>query len=128
MNYDPHALSHYGGSPTRTDANRLRDKKCTEMLGKFIDILKRTKDTEGSSLFDNTLLSWGTNLRHGHMIKDVPAVIAGKGGKNIKLGHSVVLPKEDTPLGNLWLTLLQQGGVPVDSFGNSTGVLPELLS
>ena len=34
MNYDPHALSHYGGSPTRTAANQLRDKKCTEMLAK----------------------------------------------------------------------------------------------
>ena len=128
MNYDPHALSHYKGSPTRTDANRLRDKKCTEMLAKFIDILKRTKEVDGSTLFDHTILSWGTNLRHGHMIKDVPAIITGKGGKNIKLGHSVVLPKEDTPLGNLWLTLLQQGGLPVDSFGNSTAVLPELLA
>ena len=27
MNYDPHALSHYSGSPARTDASRLRDKK-----------------------------------------------------------------------------------------------------
>ena len=127
MNYDPHALSHYGGSPTRTAANQLRDKKCTEMLAKFIDVLKRTREADGSSLFDNTILSWGTNLRHGHMIKDVPAIVTGKGGQGIKLGHSVVLPKEDTPLGNLWLTLLQQAGVPVDTFGNSTGILPELL-
>ena len=121
------ALSHYGGSPTRTDANRLRDKKCTEMLGKFIDILKRTKEADGSSLFDHTLLSWGTNLRHGHMIKDVPAIVAGGGGR-LKMGHSIVLPEEDTPLGNLWVTLLRQAGVKVDSLGSSTGILPELLA
>ena len=128
MNYDPHALSHYGGSPARTDASRLRDKKSTEMLAKFIDILKRTKEADGSTLFDNTILSWGTNLRHGHTIKDVPAIITGKGAKGIKHGRSVVLAEEDTPLGNLWLTLLQQADVPVEQFGNSTGVLPEILS
>jgi hypothetical protein len=127
MNYDPHALSHYGGSPTRTDANRLRDKKCTEMLGKFIDVLKRTKDADGSSLFDHTILSWGTNLRHGHMIKDLPAIVAG-GGDRLKLGQSIFLPKEDIPLGNLWLTLLRQAGVEVEKFGNATGILPELLA
>ena len=127
MNYDPHALSHYGGSPTRTDANRLRDKKCTEMLGKFIDILKRTKEADGASLFDHTILSWGTNLRHGHMIKDIPAIAAGGGGR-LKMGQSIVLPEEDTPLGNLWVTMLRQAGVQVDSLGNSTGILPELLA
>ena len=100
MNYDPHALNHYGGSSTRTD---------------------------GSSLFDHTLLSWGTNLRHGHMIKDVPAIVAGGGGR-LKMGYSIVLPEEDTPLGNLWATLLRQAGVQVDSLGSSTGILPELLA
>jgi hypothetical protein len=61
------------------------------------------------------------------MIKDVPAIVAGGGGR-LKIGQSIVLPEEDTPLGNLWLTLLQQGGVQTDSFGNSTGVLSELLA
>ncbi len=128
MNFDPHALSHYGGSPTRTAANQLKDKKLTDMLATFIDILKRTRETDGSSLFDNTILSWGTNLRHGHMIKDVPAILTGRGGKEIKLGHSVVLPQEDTPLANLWLTLLQQAGVPGEQFSSSTGIIPEILS
>ena len=61
------------------------------------------------------------------MIKDVPAIVTGKGGKDIKLGRHVVLPKEDTPLCNLWLTLMQQVGVPGQSFGNSTKNIPELL-
>ncbi|MFT5124913.1 MAG: hypothetical protein ACI9TH_005164 [Kiritimatiellia bacterium] len=127
MNYDPHALSHYGGSPTRTEANRIRDKKSTEMLAKFIDILKRTREVDGSSLFDHTILSWGTNLRQGHMIKDVPAIIAGRGGKDIMLGQHIVLPEADTPLANLWLTLLQQAGLPVKEFSSAKGILPELL-
>ena len=61
------------------------------------------------------------------MIKDVPAIVAG-GGRRLKLGQSIVLPEEDTPLGNLWVTLLRQAGVQVDSLGSSTGILPELLA
>ena len=91
------------------------------------DAIKRTKEADGSSLFDHTILSWGTNLRHGHMIKDVPAIVAG-GLPSLKMGHSIVLPEEDTPLGNLWVTLLRQAGVEVDSLGSSTGIVPELLS
>ena len=49
-------------------------------------------------------------------------------GCRLKMGHSIVLPEEDTPLGNLWVTLLQQAGAQVDSLGSSTGILPELLA
>lgn len=128
MNYDPHALSHYSGSPTRTESSQLRDKKCTEMLAKFIDILKRTKEADGSTLFDNTILSWGTNLRHGHTIRDVPAIICTGIATKIAHGRCVVLPQKDTPLANLWLTLLQQANVPVRAFGGSTGPISELLT
>ena len=41
---------------------------------------------------------------------------------SLKMGHSIVLPEEDTPLGNLWVTLLRQAGVEVDSLGSSTGI------
>jgi hypothetical protein len=62
------------------------------------------------------------------MIRNVPAIVAGGGARDIKPGRHVVLKKEDTPLSNLWLTLLQQAGVPARSFGGSTGVLSELLA
>ena len=128
MAFDPHALSHYGGSETRTIASQQRDRKTTELLAHFIDVLKATREVDGSSLFDSCILSWGTNLRSGHMIRNVPAIVAGGGAKDIKPGRHVVLKKEDTPLSNLWLTLLQQAGVPARSFGGSTGVLSELLA
>ncbi len=47
---------------------------------------------------------------------------------DLKLGQSIILPEEDTPLGNLWVTLLRQAGVQVDSLGSSTGILPELIA
>ena len=38
-----------------------------------------------------------------------------------------MLPK-DTPLQNVWLTLLQEAGIPIDKFSISTGTVPQLLA
>ena len=55
-----------------------------------------------------------------------PTLLAG-GGANLKLGENIVVTK-DTPLCNVWLTMLQGLGVNVDSHGDSTGVMKELLA
>lgn len=123
-----HSLSHYGFSDTRIQASRERDKKCTGLFAHFLDRLKEAKDSDGSRLFDNCIVSFGSNLRSGHQLKNVPAILSGGGAKDIALGQHLVLPKTDTPLANYWLTLMQQAGVPVENFSHSTGILPELVS
>ena len=45
--------------------------------------------------------------------------------RKIKGGQHLVYPA-DTPLANLMLTLLNRGGVEVESHGNSTGILTEV--
>jgi hypothetical protein len=122
-----HSLSHYGFSQPRIDASRQRDQKCMALLAHFLDRLKEAKDIDGSRLYDNCIVSYGTNIRSGHELKNVPAILTGGGAKDIKHGRHLVLPKEDTPLANYWLTLIQQAGVPVDQFSHSTGSIPELL-
>ena len=77
-------------------------------------------------MFDQCIVSYGTNLRSGHELKGLPAIVSG-GGARIKRGHHITLPKQDTPLANYWLTLMQQADVPLDAFSHSTGDLPELL-
>jgi hypothetical protein len=47
------------------------------------------------------------------------------GGANLKLGQHLVLPK-DTPLCNVWLTMLHGLGVQTERHGDSTGVVKEL--
>lgn len=122
----PHSLSHYSFSELRTLASRERDKKCSELFAHFLDRLKEAKDTDGSRLYDQCIVSYGTNLRSGHELKGLPAIVSG-GGAKIQRGQHIVLPKKDTPLANYWLTLMQQGGVPLEKFSHSTGILPELL-
>ena len=128
ISMDAHSITHYGFSIARKEASLERDKKCTELLAYFLTKLKNIKDQDGSRLYDNCIVSWGTNLRSGHELRDLPLIISGGGAKKINHGKHLVLPKVDTPLANVWLTLMQQAGVPVDSFSHSTGIVPELIA
>lgn len=59
-----------------------------------------------------------------------PRFRAGKlagGAARLKLGQQIVLPK-NTPLANVWLTLLRGIGVPAERHGDSTGVAKERLA
>ena len=122
-----HSLSHYGFSEPRILASRERDKKCSALFSHFLDRLKEAKDSDGSRLYDNCIVSYGTNLRSGHELKNLPAILSGGAAKDIKHGRHIILPDEDTPLANYWLTLMQQAGLEMDSFSHSTGIVPELL-
>ena len=123
-----HSLSHYGFSDERRMESEQRDLKCMELFAHFLDRLKGAQDIDGSRLFDNCIVSYGTNLRSGHELKNVPAILSGGGAKEIQLGQHIILPGKDRPLANYWLTLMQQAGVQVDEFSHSTGVIPELLA
>lgn len=123
-----HSLSHYGFSEPRTLASRQRDTKCMSLFAHFLDRLKEATDSDGSRLFDNCIVSYGTNLRSGHELKNIPALLSGGGAKDIEHGSHIILPEEDTPLANYWLTLMQQAGMTIDTFSHSTGIIPELVS
>ena len=82
---------------------------------------------DGSRLYDNCIVSYGTNLRSGHELKGLPAILSGGGAKGIKHGRHIVLPKENTSLANYWLTLLQQAGVETPDFHYSDGEVSEPL-
>ena len=123
-----HSLSHYGFSAERRLESEQRDRKCMELFAHFIDRLKDARDIDGSRLYDNCVVSYGTNLRSGHELKGVPALVSGGGAKGLGLGKHIVLPGKDRPLANYWLTLMQQAGLPVERFSHSTGNIPELLA
>ena len=123
-----HSLSHYGFSQPRIEASRQRDQKCLSLFAHFLDRLKEARDMDGSRLFDQCIISYGTNLRSGHELRNVPALLSGGGAAQIRHGRHVMLPEEDTPLANYWLTLMQQAGLPLEQFSHSTGIVPELLA
>lgn len=121
-----HSLSHYNLDPRRREASQQKDALFMELFAGLIDLFKETRDVNGQSLFDTTLISYGSNLRTGHGLKGCPAIYTGGAGEKLKRGEHIVLPEQDTPLANYWLTLAQQSGVPLNQFSHSTGTLGEL--
>ncbi len=121
----PHDMSHYHSTlGEKLDASQRRDLAQSELLAGLLDKLKATRESDGSRLFDHGALAYGSNIRTEHNLDNCPTLLSG-GGAGIKLGHNIVTPK-DTPLCNVWLTLLHGVGVPVERHGDSTGVLSAL--
>ena len=125
--YTGHDLSHYERSQgDRMEFSQKRDEAQSKLLAGFLDKLKATKEADGTSLFDNAVLAFGSNISSVHFLNNCPTVLAG-GGAGIKLGQHLVLSK-DTPLCNVWLTLLNGLGVKAERHGDSTGVAKELIA
>lgn len=123
----PHDMSHYHSTMgEKLEASQRRDVAQSELLAGFIDKLKATREADGSRLFDNVALAYGSNLRSEHSLDNCPTLLTG-GGAGIKLGQNIVAAK-DTPLCNAWLTLLHGIGVKPERHGDSTGLLKELIA
>jgi hypothetical protein len=60
-----------------------------------------------------------------HNNDPLPIAVFGHAYGKIKGGQHLHYP-QDTPLANLWVTLLQRAGIPVESHGISTGTLSEV--
>jgi hypothetical protein len=123
INPSAHNVSHYSPGE-RWDASQARDKTHAELLAGLIDKLKATKEADGSSLFDHVSLAFGSNISSIHYLDNCPTLLTG-GGANLKLGQHLVLPK-DTPLCNVWLTMLHGIGLDLERHGDSTGVVKKL--
>ena len=123
VTHSAHNVSHYSPGE-RMEASKLRDKTHSELLARFIDKLKATEEADGSSLFDHTTVAFGSNISSIHYLTNCPTVLTG-GGANLNLGQHLVL-SEDTPLCNVWLTLLHGMGIDVERHGDSSGIVKEL--
>ncbi|HTE20427.1 MAG TPA: hypothetical protein VK689_18840, partial [Armatimonadota bacterium] len=75
----------------------------------------------------NTMIVYGSAISDGdrHNHENLPILLAGRGGDTIKAGRHVVYPK-NTPMNNLFLSMLDRMNVPCASLGDSTGRLNHL--
>jgi hypothetical protein len=98
-----------------------------KLLAYYLDRLQSTPDGDGS-LLDHTMIVYGSGISDGnlHTNENVPTLMAGGAAAKIKGGRHLRYPS-GTPLTNLYLSMLDKAGVPVDNLGDSTGKL-ELLS
>ncbi|MFZ4575750.1 MAG: DUF1552 domain-containing protein, partial [Phycisphaerales bacterium] len=118
-----HHLSHHQNNQEMIDQIRKIDRFQVERFATFIDKLSKIPEGEGTVL-DNSMILFGGGIgdgnRHNH--ENLPVLLAGRGGGTIQTGRCVRFPKE-TPMCNLYLSMLDRMGSPVESFGDSTGPL-----
>jgi hypothetical protein len=97
-----------------------------QQFADWITRLKAIKEGE-ATLFDNAMIVYGAGLSDGnrHTHEDLPTLITGRGGKTYKGGQRIVYRRE-TPIANLYLTMMDRMGVHVEHFGDATGRLDGL--
>jgi len=120
-----HNLSHHGQSPEKVAQLKDADRQQMGLLRNLLQQLAE-RQVGNSRLLDRTMLLYGSNMgdANTHLNTNLPILLAGGGFKH---GQHLALDREhNTPLCNLYVTMLQQLGINADEFGSSTGTLAGL--
>jgi hypothetical protein len=121
-----HPTSHHGNDPEKLEKLAKINGYHVSLFAYYLERLKATADGDGS-LLDHSIIMLGSGLGnpdvHDHL--NLPIVVAG-GARGMGGGRHIKYP-EPHPLANVHLTMLDRVGVHLDSFGDSTGKVPELL-
>jgi len=123
INEAHHPISHHGNQPEKLAKLARINAYHVSLFAYLVERLKATKDGEGS-LLDSTAYVLGSGMGNPnvHDHTNLPLVLAGgrNGGRHLKYGTPI-------PLANVHLTLLERVGVRQEKFGDSSGVIEELL-
>jgi hypothetical protein len=121
-----HDLSHHGNSEEKKAKIAQINKFHTTQLAYLLDRMKSVKEGDGT-LLDHCMVAYGSGNSDGnrHNHDDLPVLVAGHGCGTLKQGRHIVYPN-DTPLNNLWLSMLNRMEIGVHQLGDSTGELKQL--
>jgi hypothetical protein len=118
-----HPLTHHRGQAELVERVTKINTFHVELFAHLLKRLAETREGDGT-LLDHVAVTYGSGLSDGdkHTHENLPLLIAGGANGKIQGGRHVVYPP-DTPITNLYMTLLDQLGVPAHSLGDSTGRL-----
>ncbi len=121
-----HDLSHHGNNADKKAKIAQINKFHIEQVAYFLNKLQGMKEGFGTVL-DSSMIVVGSALADGnaHQHHDLPVLLCGGGGGTLKPGRHVRYEKE-TPMTNLYLSLLDRMGVKADKLGDSTGKLERI--
>ena len=119
-----HSVSHHQGNAEKMAKVVKINTYHAELFARFLEKLRSREDGPGS-LLDSSLIFYGAGMgdSNGHNTDPLPvAAVSGswKGHRHIEL------PKR-TPVGNLWRTVAEKFGTPMDRFGDGTGTIDGLF-
>jgi hypothetical protein len=119
---DPHhPLSHHQGDTSKIDKVIKINVFHLTMFAYYLEKLRSTPDGDGS-LLDSLTILYGSGMSDGnsHSHVNLPVLLAGGGSGQLSGGRHLQYPR-DTPLTNLYVSLLAGLGIPAEKFGDSTG-------
>ncbi len=121
-----HPLSHHQNDAAKIEQVIQIDILHTQVFAYFLEKMQSTPDGDGS-LLDHSMIVYGSGLSDGNLHEhyDLPVLMVGGGSGQIQGGSHLQYPR-DTPMANLFLTLLDKLGIQRERIGDSTGrlVLP----
>ncbi len=119
-----HPLTHHQGRVDYMEKVVQINEYHVRQFASWMEKMKSLKEADGSSLLDNSMIVYGAGLCDGnrHTHENLPTLVVGKAGGAIKTGRRVMYRRE-TPMCNLFLTMMDIMGVHMENFGDSTGNL-----
>ena len=124
---DYHNLSHHGQAPDKLRQLEDADRQQMGLLRKLMKSLADKREGD-ARLLDQTMVLYGSNMgdSNTHVNTNLPVLLAGGGFQH---GRHLMFDREhNTPLCNLFVSMLQRMGVEAERFGSSTGTLTGLTS
>ncbi len=121
-----HPLSHHRNDPDKIAKVIQINIYHSKLFAYFLEKMRDTPDGDGS-LLDSSLIVYASSLSDGnqHLVQNLPVLLFGDGAGQFKPGRHLRF-SEDTPMSNLYLTLLDHFGIGLENFGDSTGKLEPL--
>ncbi len=116
-----HPLTHHQNKADLIEKVTQINTYHVQQFAGWVEKLKAAKEGD-SNVLENSMIVYGAGLSDGnrHTHEDLPTLIAGNAGGYIKSGRHIVYRRE-TPMNNLFLTMMDRMGVHVENFGDSTG-------
>ena len=121
-----HPLTHHRNNSDWIEKVTQINTYHVQQVAGWLEKLSSIEDGDGS-LLDNSMIVYGAGLSDGnaHTHHDLPTLLLGRGAGTIKPGRRVVYRKE-TPMTNLYVSMMDRMGVKVENFADSTGRLQGL--
>jgi hypothetical protein len=127
VNSGHHSVSHH-----QRDADKMRQYQIINRwhVEQYAYLLRKLRDMKegSSSVLENSMILFGSGFRDGdkHDPHNLPLLLGGQGGGRIITGQHYMF-SEDTPLANLYVSMLDAFGMPLERFADSTGPLTPLV-
>ncbi|TCO86862.1 uncharacterized protein DUF1552 [Chthoniobacter flavus] len=122
VTHETHSITHHGNRPETLQELGLIEAAHFRVLDELLTGLKAAKE-DNETLLDRTQVLFGSCMgnANAHDNHNLPVLIAGGGykhGQHLGFDH-----KQNYPLPNLFVSMLQRMGLETDKFASSTGTM-----